>query len=315
MLKEIHVLSWGGGTQSTALMLKMLEQQKPIDYIIFSDTGDESVLTYNQIYKVQKYVEDTYNREIIIVKRNKEKKTDDEIIEMVKEGNMTGTSYRSSPYADLYQNQVLFYKGVLDRADIVPSWVINKHGELGKLMGRQCTIVYKINQIIKEIRARENLSRFDAKKHRIIMNIGFTIDEISRVKPSPMSYINNVYPLIEMSMTKIDCIEYVEKRLGFKPRSSVCNMCYANDFNRVYEIYQNDKVAWDKLLVLDDAMANKSNNHRIRGNVYMFQWQAKIQKRLKNIDMNQLYKDRNKYHQLSIFDMEQEMACMGGCFL
>ena len=24
---------------------------------------------------------------------------------------------------------------------------------------------------------------------------------------------------------------------------------------------------------------------------------------------------RSHYHQLSIFDMEQEMACMGGCFL
>ena len=283
-MKIINVLSWGGGTQSTALMLKMLsgdvldnkgEIVKP-DYIIFADTGDESRMTYDQVYNVQKYVKETYNQEIIIVKKNKMLKNDQEITDMVRAGKMSGTIYRSSDYADLYQNQVLFYKGVLDRADIVPHWVINKRGEIGKLMGRQCTVTYKITQIVKEIRRRENLKAFSAKKHKINMFIGFTIDEIMRVKPSPQSYIENKFPLVDIRWSKEDCIQYVIQKLGFRPHSSVCNMCYANDFNRVYNIYKNDQSAWNKLLMLDDAMAHKPENHRIRGDVYMFHWQIKM---------------------------------------
>jgi hypothetical protein len=322
-MEIINVLSWGGGTQSTALMLKMLDKEIKDEtgkiiiphYIIFSDTGDESSMTYAQIYKVQKYVKDTYDVDIIIVKKNKFLKTDQEIIDMVKKGDMDGRRYRSSEYSDLYQNQVLFYRGVLDKADIVPHWIINEKGEVGKLMGRQCTVVYKITEIIKEIRKREGLLRFSAKQHQINMFIGFTIDEISRVKPSPQSYIVNKFPLVDLRLSKQECIDYVIRKLGFKPVSSVCNMCYANDFKRVYNIFKNDPDSWNKLLVLDDAMANKPKGHRVRGDVYMFHWQIKLQKRLKDIDMEAQNTERNKYHQISIFEMEEEMACMGGCFL
>ena len=146
-MKNINVISWGGGTQSTALLLMMLENNAPIDYIIFADTGDESAMTYNQIYKVQKYVEDHYNREIILTKKGDYILSDQEVIDMVKRGETDGRRYRSSNYSDLYQNQVLFYQGFLDRTDLVPHWVINAKGEIGKLTGRQCTLVYKITQI------------------------------------------------------------------------------------------------------------------------------------------------------------------------
>lgn len=317
-MKEINVLSWGGGTQSTALMLMKLDNGDPIDYIIFADTGDESAMTYAQVYKVQKYVEEHYNKEIIITKKSEYMKNDQEIIDMVKRGETDGRRYRSSNYSDLYQNQVLFYKGILDRADIVPHWVLNPKGEIGKLMGRQCTVVYKITQIIKEVRSRENIKRFNKNKHKINMHIGFTVDEISRVKPSPESYIENKFNLVEMGLSKQDCIDYVEKKLGFRPTSSVCNMCYANNFDRVYNLYKNDHEAWGKLLKLDDAMGNKPKNHRVKGDVYMFHWQIKMLKRLKDIDMDEEYKRRHQFTQLSIFDVmedEEKMACMGGCFL
>jgi hypothetical protein len=321
--QTVHVISWGGGTQSTALMLKMLDGEIKDadgnvivpDYIIFADTGNESKMTYAQVYKVQKYIEETYGREIIITRRTKELLPDEEIIRMVKSGEMTGTSYRSSKHADLYQNQLLFYKGVLNRADIVPHWVINKDGNIGKLMGRQCTATYKIGQIMTELRERIGMIRFNHKRIRFKMYIGFTVDEIMRVKPNPLDYVDNLFPLVDLGMSKIDCIDYVKDKLGFRPVSSVCDICYANNFDKVYEIYKNDKEAWDKLLALDDAMEHKGSNHRIRGDVYMFRWQANMRKRLADIDMEKIYADRTKYTQLSIFDLEEEGACMGGCFI
>jgi hypothetical protein len=324
-MKEINVLSWGGGTQSTALMLLMLEgkvkdeNNKPIelDYIIFSDTGDESQMIYAQVFKIQKYIEDTYGKEIVITKKTKTPKELPEMIDIIKGGSLT-SQYKSSEYADLYQEQVLFYMGIIDQANLVPSWVINKNGELGKMMGRNCTVEYKIVQIMKELRILENLSRFDKTKHKVNMFIGFSSDEISRVKPSPQSYIVNKFPLVDLNLTKIQCIDYVKEKLGFKPKSSVCNICYANTFDTVYDIYLNDQTSWQKLLLLDEVMKNKQQKKIKADEVYLFHWQAKMRKRLLDIDMQAEHSRRHKYNQLSIYDVmedEEQMACMGGCFL
>jgi len=320
-MKEITVLSWGGGTQSTALLLMALKGEYNIpkpDYIILSDTGDENEMVYAQIFKVSKYVKDTYGVDVIVTKKNKIKMDLPSMETFIVKGGLEEKQFKTSPYADLYQEQVLFYKGVINQANLVPSWVINKNGELGKMMGRQCTVEYKITQIIREIRNLEGIKRFNPKLHQINMLIGFSVDEMYRLKPSPTPYIKNVYPLYEAGLSKIDCIEYVEKELGFKPKSSVCNMCYANRFDTIYDIFKNDKVSWEKLLVLDYAMANK-NQPKIRADeVYMFQWQAKMRKRLFDLDMDAEYKKRHEYTQLTIYDVleeEEKMACMGGCFL
>ena len=63
-------------------------------------------------------------------------------------------------------------------------------------------------------------------------------------------------------------------------------------------------------------MENKPKTHRIKDDVFMFKFQADENVRLRDVNMEDMKeKLRKKYHQLSIFDLEQEMACMGGCFL
>ncbi|MEK4688077.1 phosphoadenosine phosphosulfate reductase family protein [Bacillus sp. FSL M8-0256] len=55
--KHIHVLSYGGGTQSTALLLMALKGEINgviPDYIIFSDTGWEPQHVYNWVNEKKK---------------------------------------------------------------------------------------------------------------------------------------------------------------------------------------------------------------------------------------------------------------------
>ena len=40
------LLSFGGGINSTALLLEWVEQGKPLDLVIFADTGSEMPETY-----------------------------------------------------------------------------------------------------------------------------------------------------------------------------------------------------------------------------------------------------------------------------
>jgi hypothetical protein len=276
--KTIYVLSWGGGTQSTALMIKFLKgevldhKNEPIklDYIIFADTNNESELTYQQVYKVKKYVKDTYGQEVYITKRNEEYLPDDTIIKMIESGEIE--NYRQSRYYDLFQGHVLNMKGIVKSVDMMPLYTRDDRAIVGKTSVKACTSVFKINQIKKELRKLEGVQRFTKDTYKIIMYIGFSIDEVRRLKPSTDSYVENQFPLVWLGMNKTDCINYVEKELGFVPRSSVCNMCYANDVDKVYDLYINDRKGYDRLLDLDDALANKSEKQGLDNDVFMFKF-------------------------------------------
>lgn len=322
-IKEYHILSWGGGTQSTALMLKFLNKEVKdkngdpvvLDYIFFADTNNESEMTYQQIHKVKKFVEEKYGKEIVITKRNKELLPDNEAIRLIESGDLK--NYRTSGYADLFQSHVLFFKGTLKSVDVMPFWTRDKrNGKLGKTSTKACTIEYKINQVMREFRLREGIKRIDAFKYKLHVYIGFSVDEFQRSKPSFFSHTENKFPLIEMNMDKDDCINYVEQEMGFKPISSVCNMCYANDIDRVYNIFKNDPKGWEKLLILDEAMRHKPTDHKMKSDVFMFHWQAQDNIRLSDIDFEDYYRNyKNKKQSRTLFDLEAEMACVGGCFI
>jgi 3'-phosphoadenosine 5'-phosphosulfate sulfotransferase (PAPS reductase)/FAD synthetase len=63
----IHAISLGGGLNSTAMTLLLLEQKKPIDYILFADTGEEKPETYQFIKIFDKYLKDKHSLSITVV--------------------------------------------------------------------------------------------------------------------------------------------------------------------------------------------------------------------------------------------------------
>lgn len=54
---DYHVVSFSGGKDSTAMLLKMLEEGMQVDEIIFCDTGVEFPDMYDHIDKVEKYID------------------------------------------------------------------------------------------------------------------------------------------------------------------------------------------------------------------------------------------------------------------
>lgn len=51
-----HIVSLSGGKDSTALLLRMLEEGMPVDEILFCDTGLEFEAMYRHIDKLEKYI-------------------------------------------------------------------------------------------------------------------------------------------------------------------------------------------------------------------------------------------------------------------
>ena len=67
MKEQKHIVSFSGGKDSTAMLLKMLELNMKIDEIIYLDTGVEFPQMYKHIEDVKKYI----NRDITVLKNKK----------------------------------------------------------------------------------------------------------------------------------------------------------------------------------------------------------------------------------------------------
>jgi len=63
-----QIISWSGGKDSTAMLLRMIEMGEQIDEIIFVDTGFEYPEMYEYIEKIKKYI----NPDITILKAGEE---------------------------------------------------------------------------------------------------------------------------------------------------------------------------------------------------------------------------------------------------
>jgi len=65
--KKIYIVSLSGGKDSTAMLLKLLEMNKPIDYIVFCDTGVEFPEVYRHLKKIDLYLK-KWNKSISVLK-------------------------------------------------------------------------------------------------------------------------------------------------------------------------------------------------------------------------------------------------------
>ena len=63
-MSRLHVVSFSGGKDSTAMLLMMLERGMRVDEIVFCDTGKEFPQMYEHIVKVERYI----GREITVLK-------------------------------------------------------------------------------------------------------------------------------------------------------------------------------------------------------------------------------------------------------
>lgn len=65
---KLHVVSFSGGKDSTAMLLRMIEEGYPVDIILYCDTGLEFPEMEEHIRKVEEYI----GREITVIKSDKD---------------------------------------------------------------------------------------------------------------------------------------------------------------------------------------------------------------------------------------------------
>ena len=170
----LRVCSFSGGKDSTAMLLRLLEEGVPVDVILFCDTGLEFPALYDHIRKVERDI----GREITTVKCP----DDFEYLFAHKPINRKPRSRNAMKYGT-------------DRDGY--SWAGPKL--------RWCTEVLKN-------RPREQYLQRLREEYEVLEYIGIAADETHRINRKCNQKDGARLPLVEWGMTEADCLAYCKER-------------------------------------------------------------------------------------------------------
>jgi hypothetical protein len=191
--EPIVVLSLGAGVQSStlALMASAGKVQPMPDAAIFADTHAEPKDVYDWLDWL--------------------------------EPRLAFPVYRTSA-GSLEENEVQLRvskkTGKLNMKATIPAYVLKPNGTTG-LLGRKCTRDFKVRPIHRA--ARKLMNKMGKK--RVHLWIGISKDEAHRMKPSGLQYMINFWPLIDLGMSRQDCINWMRDNGYPEPPRSSCRFC------------------------------------------------------------------------------------------
>jgi hypothetical protein len=192
----IHVISLGAGVQSSvlALMAAAGEIGPMPEAAIFADTMAEPA----SVYKWLDWLETQLPFPVIRVSAGS---LEEDVLRM-----------RTTKDGRKYSRTNL------------PMFTRNADGSEGKIRFRSCTSDFKIKPIRKAQRTLAGIKR-GQKTVGVITWIGISLDEATRMKPSRDPWCENRWPLIEMRITRQDCLKWMQEKGYPEPPRSSCTFC------------------------------------------------------------------------------------------
>lgn len=223
IVEQVRAISYGGGVQSTALLVLAAERRIDFDVALFSNVGADSENPATLEYFAD--VAEPYCRTHGI-----------ELVELHKI-RRTGESDTIMRWIDRNERSI----------------PIPMRLSRGKPGNRTCTAAFKIDVIRKEL-----VRRGTTKANPAILALGISLDEYQRMKPNRDLRIEHVWPLIDLRMDRNDCTRLIERAgLAVPPKSS----CYFCPFKKMSE-WKTMRVQEPDLFAKSVALERKMNERR-----------------------------------------------------
>lgn len=281
----INILSLGAGVQSSALAVMAANgevQQEDgtalkLDHAIFADTQAEPKSVYDWLDKLIEYIKGSKNPFPVHIVTN---------------GSLDNaeTQIRTSKGGRLYIKSA------------IPSFILSPEGKTG-LMRRVCTSDYKVIPIQRKTRELVGVRRNGLGIVKAKLWLGISTDEASRMKPSRVDYLENIYPLIDMGLSRDDCLAYVEAKLAKPPRSA-CYFCPFHSTSEWKRMKTEEPQEFDRAVKFEkDMQSTAAKQTALRGIPFLHS----TCKPLDSIDFDALLARKSK--QLDLFNNE----CFGMC--
>lgn len=180
------VVAYGGGTNSTALLVGLHERQQRPDLILFADTGGEKPQTYEHVRVVSQWCESIGFPAIVTVQ----------------------SQNRAGEYYTLEQR-------CLDNK-MLPSIAYGF---------KACSEKHKRRPQDKYVTNWPEAKRVWAEGQKIIKLIGYDADESRRAKIQDDNRYIYKYPLIEWDWGRDECMEAIARAGLPQPGKSACFFC------------------------------------------------------------------------------------------
>lgn len=196
MKEPIHIISLGAGVQSStmALMAAHGEIQPMPTAAVFADTQAEPASVYRWPEWLEKKLPFPVHR--------------------VTAGSLTErvtTTRTNRKTGNIYYS------------NMIPAMVLNQDGSKG-IAGRARTWNFKIEPLTKMARKLGGIKR-GQKEVGVVQWIGISLDEVSRMKPSREPWAKHRWPLVELRMSRHDCLRWMTSHGYPKPPRSACVYC------------------------------------------------------------------------------------------
>lgn len=220
---DLCVLSLGAGTQSSAMLMLALRGEleplgyPPLDAAIFADTGDEPKAVYDYLAVLQDEC-DRYGVPLYVVHG--------------------ADGVPLSEWATSTDRKA-------DNLG-VPAFVAHSDGTRG-MARRKCTGRFKIDPIKRQVRAL--LKECGGK--RALQLIGMSLDEVQRMKPADVQYIEHAWPLVDLGWRRQRSIDYLHEIGLPEPPRSACVYCPYRSDHEWRLLRDHDPEGWTRAVQFD----------------------------------------------------------------
>lgn len=243
-----NFLSYGGGVQSsTLLLMSAFGEVPPFDAAIFADTQREPASVYAWMAFIREQLAKAPNRIPLHTVT---------VGDLGQEQLHLRTSKRSGEkYARL----------------LVPAFVDKGNGKKA-LMARKCTAEYKVRALIREQRRLAAVPR-GAKILHCRTAIGISTDEAIRVKPSTEPWCENYWPLLDLGMSRTDCLAWYDARNLPRPPKSACYFCPFHSDEEWARLQREEPAEFARAVAFDEKLravvGGATGVARLAGPVYL----------------------------------------------
>jgi len=242
-----HIISLGAGVQSTTLALMAAHGEiTPMpDCAIFADTGAEPKGVYDHLAWLMSPNVLPYKVHIVSAGN---------IADDLRKGfTTTGSQGR-------FAGAPFFIKKM------------KPNGASFELsMGRrQCTRHYKVDVLKKAQRAILGYAKgARIPPSSVTVWIGISLDEAIRARPARDAWQINRHPLLELRMTRAQCLDWMAKNGYPTPAKSACTFCPFRDDVGWRNMKENDPVSFEEACSVDDLVRQGGHMRKRRNELFV----------------------------------------------
>jgi hypothetical protein len=133
----------------------------------------------------------------------------------------------------------------------MPLYVSSEHRS--GMLSRQCTNQFKVRPIQRKLRELGA-----TRKGPVDLVMGISRDEAQRMRDSRVQYIRHHYPLVDLGMTRADCLTWLREHGYPEPPKSACIGCPFNG-NAVWRLLRDQRPEeWADAVDFDRRVRDRS---------------------------------------------------------